>query len=128
MIAAALNEARGVVARGWCAPTTSDKEMDATLAEAIAVQVAPIIQQRDAWIELVRELHASLEAAESALAEARKVPALEVSPELCAQLRESAEYRIGKGDRSVGMLPEELLALLRDIATLIQHITGGENA
>ena len=31
-----IEEARAIVAQGWCEPTTSDKEMDVDLAEAIA--------------------------------------------------------------------------------------------
>ena len=33
------NEIIGAIARGWCSPKNSHKEMDTTLAEAIAYEV-----------------------------------------------------------------------------------------
>lgn len=35
----AMDEIRGAVARGWCSPENSHKEMDAVLAEAIAQEI-----------------------------------------------------------------------------------------
>jgi hypothetical protein len=34
-----FSELRGAVARGWCSPENSNKEMDAVLAEAVSVEV-----------------------------------------------------------------------------------------
>jgi hypothetical protein len=40
-----IDEIRGAVARGWCSPENSHKEMDATLALAIADEVYAIVRQ-----------------------------------------------------------------------------------
>ena len=40
------NEIIGAIARGWCSPENSHKEMDTTLAEAIANEVMKIIDTK----------------------------------------------------------------------------------
>lgn len=40
------NEIIGAIARGWCSPENSHKEMDTTLAEAIADEVIKIIDAK----------------------------------------------------------------------------------
>jgi hypothetical protein len=39
-----IEEIRGAVARGWCAPVNSHKEMDAELASAIANEVHALLE------------------------------------------------------------------------------------
>ena len=40
------NEIIGAIARGWCSPENSHKEMDTTLAEAIANEVMKVIDAK----------------------------------------------------------------------------------
>ena len=41
-----IDEIRGAIARGWCSPENSHKEMDSTLAEAISEEVLKLLEAK----------------------------------------------------------------------------------
>jgi hypothetical protein len=41
-----IDKIRGAVARGWCSPENSHKEMDSTLAEAISQEVLKLFDAK----------------------------------------------------------------------------------
>jgi hypothetical protein len=79
-----IEKARGLAAQCWCEPETSDKEMDATLAEAFARKlmqavntrhVTPLQTAERAFIEAYREWHSGSKSLNEAMKSDRKLEA-----------------------------------------------------